>query len=245
VQGEPREGREQGHDHPPLTGVAVAIAGVAVLAALVFLLDPLHDGVIDAVSGDTDELREDLRGLGVGGVAIVFALALVHVVIWYPAEILDAAVGFVYDFWVALPLVMAAWIVNAVVAYWIGRHAARPLLYRVVSRERFDRLEQLAERGGVALLLAMRLVPIVPFSLFSYAAGAAHVPMGRFLWTTAVGYIPLTAVFVYLGNRLEELSPSDPILWLGALVLILLVLLTSRLRRLLDRPAEPADESSG
>ena len=46
----------------------------------------------------------------------------------------------------------------------------------------------------------MRLVPIVPFSLFSYVAGAARVPFGRFMWTTAVGYIPITAVFVYLGS---------------------------------------------
>ena len=56
----------------------------------------------------------------------------------------------------------------------------------------------------------MRLVPIVPFSLFSYAAGSARVPAGRFAWTTAVGYLPITAVFAYLGSRLEELSPDDP-----------------------------------
>ena len=65
---------------------------------------------------------------------IAFILALAHVFIWYPAEILDTAVGYVYGFWVGLPLVMAGWLVNALVAYWIGRHAARPVLYRFIGR---------------------------------------------------------------------------------------------------------------
>jgi uncharacterized membrane protein YdjX (TVP38/TMEM64 family) len=208
--------------------------GIAALAALVLAIEPLRSGVADAVAGDTGALREDLRGLGFTGALIVLVVGLVHVFVWYPAEILDAAAGYVYDFWIAMPLIMAVWLINAVLAYWIGRHAARPVLYRFINRERFDRFELLAERGGVTLLLSMRLVPIVPFSLFSYAAGAARVPLGRFIWTTAIGYLPLTAVFVYLGSQLEELSPTDPILWIGALVLIALVLLTARLRRMIS-----------
>ncbi len=229
----------------PLLAVGIALTGIAVLALLVLTIDPLNQGFRDAVSGNTDELRSDLRGLGIGGVLIVLLLGLVHVVVWYPAEILDAAVGFVYAFWVALPLIMVVWLVNALVAYWIGRHAARPVLYRFVSRERFERLESLAERGGVTLLLAMRLVPVVPFSLFSYVAGAARVPLARFVWTTMVGYLPITAVFVYLGHRLEELSPTDPILWAGAAVLIALLAITHRVARLLtEHDRAPTDEPS-
>ncbi len=224
-----------------LTAVLIALAGIMVLAGLVLAIEPLRSGVSDAVAGDTGGLRDDLQGIGVAGAAIVLLLGLVHVVVWYPAEILNAAVGYVYGFWVAMPLIMAVWLINAAVAYWIGRHAARPILYRFIDRGRFERFERLAERGGVALLLSMRLIPIVPFSLFSYAAGAARVPLGRFAWTTVVGYIPLTVVFVYLGSQLEELSPTDPFLWIGAIVLISLVVLTARLRRIVfAHRGEPA-----
>ena len=235
MSGEPRDGEEESppERHPPLTGVAITLVGIVALAALLLSVEPLRDGIGDAISADTDKLREDLRGLGVTGALIVLALALAHAFIWYPAEILDAAVGFVYDFWIAFPLVMAAWVLNGVVAYWIGRHAARPLLFRFIERHRFEQLERVVERGGIFLLLAMRLIPIIPFSLFSYVAGAAHVPLGRFIWTTAVGYIPITAVFVYLGSQLEELSLTDPVLWVGAAVLILLLFLTHRLRGVL------------
>ncbi|MBM3667555.1 MAG: hypothetical protein FJW90_08795 [Actinobacteria bacterium] len=51
----------------------------------------------------------DLRDLGAAGALLVLWQALVHAVIWYPAEILDAAAGFVYGFGPALPLLMASW----------------------------------------------------------------------------------------------------------------------------------------
>ncbi len=218
---------------PPLIGVAFTLVGVALLALMIALIEPLRTGVGNALQGDTESLRTEIRELDFGGVLIVLALAVAHAVIWYPAEILDAAAGFVYGFWVAMPLIMAGWTMNAIVAYWIGRHAARPGLYRFVGQARFERLERLAETGGVTLLLAMRLIPVIPFSLFSIVAGAAHVQVPRFLWTTAVGYIPITALFIYLGSRLEELSPTDPVIWIGAIVMIGLLLLTRRIRRLL------------
>jgi uncharacterized membrane protein YdjX (TVP38/TMEM64 family) len=224
--------------HPPLVGVAVTLAGIALLAIIVLAIEPLRTGLGDALSGDTESLREELRDLHVGGALILLALALVHSVVWYPAEILDAAAGFVYGFWVALALLMVGWLVNAAVSWLIGRHAARPLLGRWLGMERFAVYERAVERGGVTLLLGMRLVPVVPFSLFSYAAGSARVPLFRFMWTTAVGYLPITAVFAYLGSRLEELSLSDPVVWVGAGVLLALLLLTRRVLRMVGLGSE-------
>ena len=234
MEGEPATGGDDGRDEDevrPHVALFATLAGVALLAVLIAVIEPLRSGIGDAIGGNTDQLREDLRGLGVGGVVITFILALAHVFIWYPAEILDTAAGYVYGFWPGLALVMAGWLANALIAYWIGLHAARPLLYRFISRERFDRLEQMAEAGGATLLLGIRLVPVIPFSLFSIAAGAARADLFTFIWTTLIGYLPLTAIFVYLGSRLETLSPTDPVLWLGAAVLIGLLVVTHRFHR--------------
>lgn len=223
---------------PPLLGLALTLAGVALLAILVLAIEPLRTGVSSALHGDTGELRSELDDLGLTGVLITLGLALVHAVLWYPAEILDAAVGYVYGFWAGLPLVMLGWFLNAMVSYWIGRHAARPALWKVVGHDRFERLERVAETGGATLLLAIRLVPVIPFSLFSMVAGAARVPIGRFVWTTVVGYLPITILFVYLGSRLEELSPTDPVLWIGAAVMIALLLLTRKVNRMIREVPE-------
>ena len=113
---------------------------------------------------------------------------------------------------------------SALLCYAFGHRVARPLLDRWFGRERFERFERMIERGGIALLLALRLIPIVPFSLVCYAAGAARVPLRRFLWTTLVGYLPVTALAVYFGTRLEGLKLTDPLVFGSAAALLLLVL---------------------
>lgn len=230
-------------ERPRRAAVVASLAGIALLVVAVVAIEPLRSAVGDAVSGDTESLREELRDLGAAGVAMVLALALVHAVIFYPAEILDAAAGFIYGFWLAMPLIMAGWLLNGIVCHQVGRHAARPLLLRMLGEERFTRYERAVDRGGATLLIGMRLVPIVPFSLVSYVAGSAGVPARTFLWTTLVGYIPITAVFVALGSRLEELSPTDPILWGGAAAVIAMLLITRRVMPMLGEGPDPPSGS--
>ena len=213
---------------PTKLAVIASVACLVALALLVLVVHPLRHAVGDALSGDTAALRADLQGLGVGGVAMIFALALAHSVIFFPAEILNAAAGFVYGFWWGMPLMMAAWLASGILCHQVGRYAARPVLLRLLREERIARYERAVERGGVTLLIAMRLIPIVPFSLFSYVAGSARVPLPTFIWTTVVGFIPLTGLFVLLGSRLQDLSPGDPVIWGGAIVLIVLLLITRR-----------------
>jgi uncharacterized membrane protein YdjX (TVP38/TMEM64 family) len=207
------------------TGVAVTIAGILLGAAVALLIPSLRDAVSDAIHGNTASVRHDL-GNSVGGAVLVMWLAMVHVIVWYPAEILDAATGYVFGFGAGFPLVMGSWILSGLAAYAIGRNAARPLLYRVAGEERFERTERLIHRGGVTFLLAARLIPIMPFSLMGYVCGAARVPLVRFMWTTAVGYAPITAYFTYVGSRLEGFSIGDPIVWIGGGALILALFAT-------------------
>jgi len=205
---------------PSLTAVAVTLAGLGLLAALVLAVPDLRDAFEAAVRGDTAEVRSDVKDLGVVGPLLILALALIHSVVFYPAEIVDAAAGFVYGFFPALALMMLGWLASGMLCFAVGRSVARPLLDRWFGSERFERTEAAIERGGATLLLAVRLLPIVPFSLVSYAAGAARVPLWRFVWTTVVGYLPITMLAVYFGTRLEGLSLTDPLVLGSAAALL-------------------------
>ena len=204
-------------------------------------IEPLRSGIGDAISGDTAGLREDLRGLGFGGVMITFCLALAHVVVWYPAEILDLAAGYVYGFWGGLALVMAGWLANGLSP--TGSAATPPGRCSTGSSAAPLRPARAGGRGGRRDAAARRCAwsrdPVQPV-LDRRRRGAR--PGATFIWTTAVGYLPLTAFFVYLGSQLEELSPTDPLLWLGAAVLIALLLVDrgASHRRLRDRARAPS-----
>jgi uncharacterized membrane protein YdjX (TVP38/TMEM64 family) len=213
---------------PSFAAVAVTLGGVAVLALLVLAIPDLRDAFEAAVRGDTAEVRSQIKALGVAGPLLILGLALIHAVVFYPAEIVDAAAGFVYGFFPALALMMLGWLLSGLICFAVGRSVARPLLDRWFGVERFERTEAAIERGGATLLLAVRLLPIVPFSLVSYAAGAARVPLWRFVWTTALAYLPITALSVYFGTRLEGLSLTDPLV-LGSAAALLALLFAGHL----------------
>ena len=204
----------------PWAEIGVTLGGIAVLAAIVVAVDPLRDAATAAIQGDHEEVREQIDSLGVAGPLLILALALLHSVVFYPAEIVDAAAGYAYGFWAAMALVMVGWLLNGLVCWAIGHRVARPLLDRWFGEERFERAERSIERGGATLLIAMRLIPILPFSIVSYAAGAARVPLWRFVWTTMLGYLPITALSVYFGTRLEGLSLTDPLVVGSGLALL-------------------------
>ena len=205
-------------------GIALTLLGLLGLAALVAVVPPLREAVANVVSGDAAQLRQELRDLGAAGALVLTGLMLVHAVVPFPSELVNAAAGFVYGFWIALPLVLAGWTLSALATYAIGRHAARPAVRRLAGEARLASAEELIERGGVTALLAARLIPIMPYSFVGYVAGAAHVPLWRFTWTTIVGSIPLCAAVVYLGHRLDSLSFTDPgvLVAVGAFIALLI-----------------------
>lgn len=207
----------------PWAEIGITLLGLALLAAVVVAVDPLRESVSALIQGDQEEVRNQIDRLGFWGPLLILALTVLHAIVFYPAEIVDAAAGFAYGFFPALLLMMVGWLANGLVCWAIGRSIARPLLDRWFGAERFERVERAIERGGATLLIAMRLIPILPFSIVSYAAGAARVPLARFLWTTAVGYLPITAIAVYFGTRLEGLSLTDPLVIGSGLALLALL----------------------
>jgi uncharacterized membrane protein YdjX (TVP38/TMEM64 family) len=210
---------------------------LAAATLIVLAVHPLREAVGYALHGDVHALRAQLRGLGAWGAVVVVALILAHSVLFFPAEVVNATAGLVYGFAVALPLVVVAWAVSGMIAYWLGVVAGRPLALRLMGPARVAAAERFVAQGGVPALLLGRLIPFVPYSLVGYVAGAARVPFGRFVWTGLVGILPITAAATYLGHALDNPSASDPLLWVALGVLALLAVLTLVTTRRLRSPS--------
>jgi uncharacterized membrane protein YdjX (TVP38/TMEM64 family) len=201
-----------------VAGVAAIVAALLLIAAV----PQLRHCVGLVLHGHFKALHHYVRSLGAGGVALLLGLMLAHAVIFYPSELVTTTAGYVYGFLPGLAFVVGGWLLAALLSYALGRSVGRPLL-RAILGVRFTRLEHGMDRGGVALLLSGRLIPIVPFALIGYAAGATHVSVWRFSWTTVLGYLPLTTAVAYLGSRAQTLSVGDPLIWITAGGLIALL----------------------
>jgi uncharacterized membrane protein YdjX (TVP38/TMEM64 family) len=213
-----------------LTILATIVAALAI-TGLLFAIEPIRDAVSAAFAGDLGQMRSELDSLGAAAALVLVGIALVHAIVPFPAEFPTAAAGFVFGFAIAFPLMVVAWTLSCLVAYALARGIGPPLLDRLAGKERMEATDQLIARGGWPILLAGRLIPVVPYNLVSYAAGATRVPLGRFTWTTAVGVAPLTALTALLGARLQEPRFDDPVLWLILLGVLALLALARPLGR--------------
>lgn len=230
----------QSEQRPAWAGLAVGLGTLAAAALILALVEPLRHAVSLAFQGDLEGLHHHFDMLGAGGVALLLGLMLVHAVIIYPTEIVTATAGLVYGFLPGLALSLGGWLASAMLTYLLGRTIGEPLALWIFGERRYRSLEQAVERGGVTLLLAVRLIPIVPFSLAGYVAGATEVPVWRFAWTTVVGYLPLCAICAYLGSESRTLSVGDPRLWAGLGALLAMVVAAHRLRLSHDARAREA-----
>jgi uncharacterized membrane protein YdjX (TVP38/TMEM64 family) len=209
-----------------VAGVATIVAGVGIIAAV----PELRHCVDLTLHGHFRALRDYIQSLGAGGFALLLGLMLAHAIVFYPSEIVTATAGYVYGFAPGLAFVVVGWLLAALLSYALGVSVGRPILRSVLGR-RFIRLERGMDRGGVSLLLSARLIPIVPFALVGYAAGATRVSVWRFSWTTVVGYLPLTAAVAYLGSQAQTLSTRDPLVWIAASALVAVIVVHWILRR--------------
>ena len=191
-------------------------AALGAVAVVILLASATSTGrnIVDAIfNGNSRELRRQLLDLGVGGVVVLLTVCLSHAIVPFPTELVTAAAGFVYGFWLAVPMLLVCWLASALLAYWLAERFGRPLARRLVGTRRLARAEELMDRGGAATLLSLRLIPLIPYNAICYAAGITRVPLVRYAWTTIVGIIPLTVLVAYLGSRLKSPDFGDWRVW--------------------------------
>jgi uncharacterized membrane protein YdjX (TVP38/TMEM64 family) len=58
---------------------------------------------------------------------------------------------------------------------------------------------------GQNYLLFLRIVPLFPFFAVNYLSGITTIPLGKFVWTTALGLLPASVLYTYTGRKLDEI----------------------------------------
>lgn len=108
-------------------------------------------------------------------------------------------------------LVVTAATSGAVVAMLISRY----LLHNWVQR-RFSSVMAKVNRGmirnGTYYLFAVRLVPVLPFSVINLLMGLTPFPIVRFALITLVGLLPSTVLYISTGRQLSQIESMQDIL---------------------------------
>ncbi|MCA9076833.1 MAG: TVP38/TMEM64 family protein [Planctomycetaceae bacterium] len=121
------------------------------------------------------------------------------------AAALTLIFGWFFGFWRAVLLVSFASTSGATIAFLLAR-----FLLRETVQFRFgDRLKVInkaLEREGAFYLFTLRLIPFVPFFVLNLVMGLTPIRTRTYWWVSQLGMLPGTAVYVYAGSSVPDLS---------------------------------------
>jgi membrane protein DedA with SNARE-associated domain len=172
--------------------------------------------VFDFLNGPVRDLVTQIYS-SVGYLGVALWVAIESVIIPIPSELVLPFAGFLVGEGTEIePLTGQPWNVilvtlfgtvgatlGALVAYAIGMFGGRPVIerwgrYLGITPADLDRADEFFDRHGNAAAFFGRMVPVIR-SLVSFAAGIAHMPIGRFVVFTFLGSLPWTLLLVVAG----------------------------------------------
>jgi phospholipase D1/2 len=129
--------------------------------------------------------------------------------------------------------------VSAALTYQIGAVAGRRGLRRLFGR-RLNKVSRALGKRGILSVVALRLVPMAPFTVVNLISGASHIRFGDYMLGTLVGMAPGIAVMTAMGDRLRQVlhNPSAANVGLLVLVVVVWVALSVALQVVLSRRRE-------
>ncbi|MDR3505749.1 MAG: VTT domain-containing protein [Acidocella sp.] len=196
-------------------------------AAILLLVAALSLGVSllagPRIAGAVVAGADHLRAMGpLGLVAFsgaVFVFALVGIV---PGGLLGVAAGVVFGIAAGFAASAAGVMAGAVAAFALARGVARPWARVLLRRGGFlARLDGAVSADGWRLVALLRISPVMPFCLTSYALGLSGVSLRHYMLGTLAslpalfGYVVIGALGGW-GARL----PAGPERWLHAALLL-------------------------
>ena len=149
-----------------------------------------------------------------------------------------AATTLVFGPWLALAYAFGGSLFAALVTFGLGHFFGRAAVRRVAG-SRLDRLSLALGRRGFLSILAVRVVPVAPFTVVNLVAGATHIGLRDYVLGTVAGMAPgIIGMVLFIDRAVAAIRDPSP--WafvvLGG-VLALIVAGVMLLRRWLKEPA--------
>ena len=177
------------------------LPGPLLLATLFALGYALHGGMLDGVLSQ-EWIDSEVRGKSYQGALLFVGVAGLAVALAVPRHIISFMGGYAFGLGLGTTLALIATEIGCVLAFYVARIWARPLVSaRLGARVR--RVEDFLAASPFSMTLLIRMVPGTNNLAICLAAGASRVPARPFLLGSLVGYFPLTFVLALAGSGIE------------------------------------------
>jgi len=173
---------------------------------------------IDYRSFTPQNVRDKILAFGIWAPVVYIVFYTLRPLILFPASLLTITGGLAFGpvFGTVYTVIGATGC--AVAEFLFARTFGRGAVANLV-KGRLAKIDEGIERHGFMTVLWIRLIPNVAYDIQNYSLGLTRVHFRDYLLATAVGIIPGTFAFVYLGYSLTNLRQFWKVLLAIGLIL--------------------------
>ncbi len=148
-----------------------------------------------------------VQGLGMLGLVLLTLAYTPAALLLLPVWLLSVSLGYFYGLVCGFLAASLGATTAAAIVFLFGRTIGRGWVEaRFGHHPRFRALDRAVGRDGFKIVLLTRLSPLLPYILLNYAFSLTRVSFRTFVLATAIGSMPVTLLYVYLGTTLHSLS---------------------------------------
>jgi uncharacterized membrane protein YdjX (TVP38/TMEM64 family) len=217
----------------------------ALLRSLLLVLLVLAGGLVALLVDlpSVGAVRSWLDGSGpVGWLGLLAAMSLITLAP-VPRTAVSVLAGVIAGFWGGLALALGSGVLGALVGFGLARWLGRETVTRLAGPA-LARADALLSRRGAVAVLSGRLIPVVPFTLVSYAGGLSGMRVTSYLLGSAAGLVPGTLLHVTVGATVGAEGLSGGRLLLSLVPLVLGIGVLGGLAWWRRRSTRPSDDSA-
>ena len=212
--------------------IPVAVLVIALSLAAAWRWTPLGEWL------DPQTMQAVLNAVADSPFALLLVLCIYVIggLLIMPVSVLIMATGLAFGTWAGIFYALVGATASAAVTYVVGRITGRDVIGRFAG-PRVNQLGKRLARRGILTVVALRIVPIAPFTIINMVAGASHIRFRDFIIGNAVGLIPGVLAIVFFVDRIIAALHTPgwtEFLVLAAAVLVIVVA-TWALRRWLRK----------
>jgi len=141
----------------------------------------------------------------------------------FPRPLLTLIAIIAFGTWLGFAYATAGVLLAAMVTYYLGRMLSKETVHRVAG-DHIDDVGRVMRKHGVVSIFAINMVPVPPFVVQGFIAGAVRMKAWQFALGNLLGMLPVLGAWTVFGTQISAaLEDFSSVSWLmiGAVIVVL------------------------
>ena len=168
--------------------ILLVVIGLSILAKVL----PVRNWIASLI-----DWVQELGPVGVIVFILAYALATV---LFLPGWIFTVSAGLIYGVVRGTLIALTGATIGAALAFLVARYFVRENVKQFAEKNsRFKAIDDAIGINGWKIIGLLRLSPLIPFNFSNYFYGITSVSFGAYVAISAIGMLPGTLLYAYLG----------------------------------------------